>query len=263
MSEPSTFKFLSEEYLTAGDLSLSKLNSYTRINGHLSVAGDATFNHDLSATSLVSIAATGSLIVHGDVTFNKKIYHLGTGGVTLDPDTKAAWNAALGIPATLAADLAGKANKAGDTFTGLVTANAGLSVTGTFIHSNVTGVTLASPALWRAAVDANRAPIFPNNQATVALDSGNTMSIGVVEAGFVGPVALQLANLSTLKTGDCWEVCQVAGGLLTVSGTTATGQALTLQFPPGGGPKSAGLYSTMFIRVRSGSGIILVTGGVP
>jgi hypothetical protein len=139
---------------------------------------------------------------------------------------------------------------------------ANLSSTGTFTHSG-SAVNLSNPAIWRIAVNANLANPFPNNVATVALDSSNTMSIGVVESSFATATSLQLANLATLKTGDCWEVCQTGAGVLTVLGTTATAQALTLQFPPGGGPKSAGLYSTMFLRVRSTSGIILVTGGVP
>jgi hypothetical protein len=98
------------------------------------------------------------------------------------------------------------------------------------------------------------------------------MSRVVVDMSLVSPGNISLGNLSSgIATGMVWEICQMGTGTGTLIATTPlAGQVVTMRFPPGGGPKTAGQYSTMFVRVLAASGTgasavatVLVTGGVP
>jgi hypothetical protein len=156
---------------------------------------------------------------------------------------------------------------ASPTFTGLTTTN--LTATGTFSHSGAT-VTITTPNAWRAAIDAGVATPLSLGIPTVNLTSGNTMSTNVVETSSASAITLRLLDIDNIKIGDVWEICQVGTGVGQVStATTIAGQVVTIQVPPGGGPKTAGQFSTIFVRCRAKAGTgagatatLLVTGGV-
>jgi hypothetical protein len=97
------------------------------------------------------------------------------------------------------------------------------------------------------------------------------MSSFVVETSNAGAITIRIIDIDQIKIGDVWEICQAGTGVgQVVTTTNVAGQVVTIQFPPGAGAKTAGQYSTIFVRCRakagSGAGAtatVLVTGGVP
>lgn len=133
------------------------------------------------------------------------------------------------------------------------------------------GFTAGSAANFRTKLDAAGAPIDPQAPATgypVLLTSENTMSNKVIEASTATPQQIMLRDIYIypIKVGDVWEICQTGEGALEMALQTVGDQNVLLQFPPGGGPVTAGLYSSMFVRCREIVGdqaTLLVTGGIP
>jgi hypothetical protein len=157
---------------------------------------------------------------------------------------------------------------ASPTFTGLTTTN--LTVTGTFTHSGAT-VSITNSTVWRTTLDVGVALASTIGPIAVNLLGTNTMSSFVVETSNAGAITIRIIDIDQIKIGDVWEICQANTGVGQVStATSIAGQVVTVQFPPGGGPKTAGQYSTIFVRVRAKAGTgaaatatVLVTGGVP
>ncbi len=268
MSLPSNFRFLSHQdfdsHLTLGNytaqltLRLQNLAVEARL-----ACNQPAFFAALNAASLAS---------NNSISYNTTL-RAGV-GATLAFDDAAAltnWQTTLGITG-INSSLAGKANKAGDNFTGPVVLDAGalLQLFDGFQHFHST-VHLQYPTQWRHSVDAAVAPNVVSVTSPTVLVTGNTMTRYVLEVDFNSTSNIRLDDLDRLKLGDTWEICQIGAAEGYMQGTTSVGgQVVTLQFSPGGGPRTNGQFSTMFVRIRAKAGTgaaatatVLVTGGVP
>lgn len=220
-----------------------------------------------------TVDTTGNFLAVADATYDigksgaQRPRHLYLGGNAYGASADFSGPCAFGDPSGLYVNtIRGPLQINGATTLGAGTMDA-TAVKGIFSHTGPS-VNLTTPSVWRTAIDVAVAiPFSTANPGTINLYSGSSMSNQVIEANNTTPINLQVGDVGSLKIGDVWEVCQTGTGVCTVLATSTTaGQTITLQFPPGGGPKTSGQFSTIFIRCRdktSTTATLLVTGGVP
>lgn len=120
---------------------------------------------------------------------------------------------------------------------------------------------------WRSAFEVGMAIPSVNASSSVVLSTGNAgSSCNTLELSNAGAISLQAFGGAQLKPGQWWAITCTSTGQATVSTTNYYAGTATLQYASGEGPKTAGQYKTMIVRVISTSGndcVLRIEGGVP